>query len=199
MTGPFIKHYIMTAGPTPLPPAVSQVDGGAHPVPPRARLHRDLRALPRQPSACPSRPRATCWPSRVRARGPWSRRWPTSRGRASRRSSPRCGKFGERWAELTEAFGAELRSTTTPAGATASSPPTSSALLAENAGDARSSSRRCRRPPPASSTTSSGSPRWPTRHGALIVVDAVSGLGAVPVPAGRVGRRRGRRRARRRR
>ena len=32
------------------------------------------------------------------------------------------------------------------------------------------------------------------RHGALIAVDAVSALGAVPLPAGRVGRRRGRRR-----
>ena len=38
----------MAAGPTPLPPRVSQVDGRADHVPPRPRLRRGVRPLPRQ-------------------------------------------------------------------------------------------------------------------------------------------------------
>ncbi len=45
---PFVKQYLMTAGPTPVPPAGLAGDGGADALPPRARVRGDLRAGARQ-------------------------------------------------------------------------------------------------------------------------------------------------------
>ena len=57
----------MTAGPTPLPPAVSAGDGRADPLPPRAGLHRGLRAGPGAAPRRSFRPATTC--SRFAASG----------------------------------------------------------------------------------------------------------------------------------
>ena len=75
---PYIKHYLMTAGPTPLPPRVSPGDGRADPLPPRARLRGALRAR-LEASSRSSGPRTTCSASPPRAPGAWSPPSPTSR------------------------------------------------------------------------------------------------------------------------
>ena len=48
---PFIKQYLMTAGPTPVPPAVLPGDGRAGALPPRAGVRRALRARAGAPAA----------------------------------------------------------------------------------------------------------------------------------------------------
>ena len=54
---PFIKQYLMTAGPTPVPPAVSQAMADADALPPRAGVRRALRARARPPARASSPPR----------------------------------------------------------------------------------------------------------------------------------------------
>ena len=189
---PYIKQYLMAAGPTPIPPRGVAGPGRADPLPPRARVRGALRARASSGSRPSSRPRTTCSRSPPRAPAEWSRPSRTSSARATKVLVASCGKFGERWAELAEAYGADLvhrdagwGNASSPASSTRSSPRTRAS---------RSSTRRSQRPPRASSTTSRRSPRSCTPHGALIGVDAVSGLGAVPLPPGRLGCRRGRRR-----
>ena len=102
-----------------------------------------------------------------------------------------CGKFGERWAELCDAYGADTIHWETEWGRRVD-PAELDRRLADEPPASRSCSPRC-------SETSTGvvnDVRELTevahRHGALIAVDAVSAIGAVPAAAGRVGRRRGR-------
>ena len=107
MAEPFLKHYLMTAGPTPLPPAVSQVMAEPmlyHRAPAFVEVY--ARCLERLKRRVPDR-RTRCSRSPPPARGRWSRRSPTSCAPASPRWSASCGKFGERWAELCEAYGAD--------------------------------------------------------------------------------------------
>ena len=92
-----------------------------------------------------------------------------------------CGKFGERWAELCDAYGAAARSTGRPSGAARSTRPSSTAGWPSTTGVEVVFTTL--------SETSTGvvnDVRELTevahRHGALIAVDAVSGLGAVPLP-----------------
>ena len=68
---PFIKQYLMTAGPTPVPPAVIAGDGRADALPPRARLRPALRARARAPAGrVPDRePRARVRGERLRRDG----------------------------------------------------------------------------------------------------------------------------------
>ena len=136
-----------------------------------------------------SGPRARCSCSPPRAAARWSPRWPTSSAPASRRSWP-------------------------PAASSASAGPSCATPTARDTihfeagwGNRVEPGRaRCRLADEPGvkvvfttlSETSTGvvnDVRELTevahRHGALIAVDAVSGLGAVPLPAGRVGRRRG--------
>ena len=91
-----------------------------------------------------------------------------------------CGKFGERWFELCEAYGAETIHWETEWGRKVD-PAELDRLLGENAGVELVFT--------TFSETSTGVvndirelTEVAHRHGALIAVDAVSGLGAVPLP-----------------
>src|SRR4051812_30256055 len=179
MANPYVKQYLMTAGPTPLPPAVSQVMAEPmlyHRAPAFIEVHaRVLAGLRRvfQTSgevlmfaASGTGAMESAVANLVRP------------GEPALVAS--CGKFGERWAELCDAFGA--------------------ATVHHEAGwgnkvDPGDLDRALGESPGASvvfttfSETSTGvvnDIRALTEvahsHGALIAVDAVSGLGAVPLP-----------------
>ena len=121
---PFIKQYLMTAGPTPVPPAVSQAMAAPmlyHRAPAFDELYE--RVLGRLPAVFAHRA-TRCSRSPRAARARWSPPSPTSCGRARKALALAAGKFGERWIQLCEAYGADLVRTS-PAGACASTPPTS--------------------------------------------------------------------------
>src|ERR671916_2644514 len=105
MANPYLKQYLMTAGPTPLPPAVSQVM--AEPmlyhrapafVPVYARVLERLKLVFQTSNdvlvfaASGSGAMESAVANLVRA------------GEPTLVAS--CGKFGERWAELCDAYGA---------------------------------------------------------------------------------------------
>ena len=188
---PFIKQYLMTAGPTPVPPAVSQAMAAPmlyHRAPAFDELYE--RVL----SACRpcSPPPTPCSRSPPAGRARWSRPSPTSSGRARRRWRwPRASSAsaGSGCARRT----APTSSRTSRAGARGWTRPTSTGCSSENAGVEVVFGTL--------SETSTGIvhdiqaiAEVVRRHGALLAVDAVSGLGRRAAAAGRVGRRRGRRR-----
>ena len=105
---PFIKQYLMTAGPTPGAARRLAGDGRADALPPRAGLRRAVRARARAPAARLPHRATPCSRSPRAARARWSRPSPTSCARARRRSPAPPGKFGERWIQLCEAYGADL-------------------------------------------------------------------------------------------
>ena len=172
----------MTAGPRRCRPRVVSGDGRADPLPPRSGVHRGLRARPRPPAAgLPDRQRR-CSASPPRARARWSRPSPTCRVPGEPAVVASCGKFGERWAELCDAYGAETV-TSTSSGARRSTRPASTRRslrlrppaarrLRDAVGDL---DRRPQRRPRPSTRSRRG-------HGAVLCVDAVSGLGAVDLP-----------------
>jgi serine---pyruvate transaminase len=179
VANPYVKQYLMTAGPTPLPPAVSQVM--AEPV----TYHRApafievyARVLSRLKDVFQTRNEVQVF---------------TSSGTGALESAvanlvrpgepalvASCGKFGERWFELCEAYGAETIHWETEWGRKVD-PAALDERLRENPGVKLVFT--------TFSETSTGvvnDVRELTevahRHGALIAVDAVSGLGAVPLP-----------------
>jgi serine---pyruvate transaminase len=179
VANPYVKQYLMTAGPTPLPPAVSQVM--AEPV----TYHRApafievyARVLSRLKDVFQTRNEVQVF---------------TSSGTGALESAvanlvrpgepalvASCGKFGERWFELCEAYGAETIHWETEWGRKVD-PAALDERLRENPGVKLVFA--------TFSETSTGvvnDVRELTevahRHGALIAVDAVSGLGAVPLP-----------------
>jgi aspartate aminotransferase-like enzyme len=179
VANPYVKQYLMTAGPTPLPPAVSQVM--AEPV----TYHRApafievyARVLSRLKDVFQTRNEVQVF---------------TSSGTGALESAvanlvrpgepalvASCGKFGERWFELCEAYGAETIHWETEWGRKVD-PAALDERLRENPGVELVFT--------TFSETSTGvvnDVRELTevahRHGALIAVDAVSGLGAVPLP-----------------
>jgi serine---pyruvate transaminase len=179
VANPYVKQYLMTAGPTPLPPAVSQVM--AEPV----TYHRApafievyARVLSRLKDVFQTRNEVQVF---------------TSSGTGALESAvanlvrpgepalvASCGKFGERWFELCEAYGAETIHWETEWGRKVD-PAALDERLRENPGVKLLFT--------TFSETSTGvvnDVRELTevahRHGALIAVDAVSGLGAVPLP-----------------
>ncbi|HYU59916.1 MAG TPA: alanine--glyoxylate aminotransferase family protein [Solirubrobacterales bacterium] len=177
---PYIKQYLMTAGPTPLPPRVSQVMAEPvlyHRAPAFIEIYaRVLERLPivfktRNPVLCfaasgtgamesavanlvtPGEPAVACW----------------------------AGKFGERWKELCDAYGAR----TVPV----------EAEWGEKVDPARldEALRGLDRPAAVVFATQSetstgvvhdvrGLNEVARAHGAVLCVDAVSGLGAVDLP-----------------
>ena len=189
----FGKQYILTAGPTPLPPSVSAGDGRADPLPPRPGVRRDLRQGAGAPAAGlpDAQRRALLRGHRERAR--WSRPSPTSSVPASRR-----------WSPPAASSASAGQSSATP---TAPTPCELDFEWGEKVDPARAR-RGARRPRRAHrgpcshpvgdldrrrSTTSGRSTSVATGRGSVLCVDAVSGLGAVDLPAGRVGGgRRGR-------
>jgi serine---pyruvate transaminase len=177
VANPYVKQYLMTAGPTPLPPAVSQVMAEPmtyHRAP--AFIEVYARVLDRLKAVFQTRNEVQVF---------------TSSGTGALESAvanlvrpgepalvASCGKFGERWAELCEAYGAETIHWETEWGRRVE-PAALDEQLAKHDGVEVVFT--------TFSETSTGvvnDVRELTevahRHGALIAVDAVSGLGAVP-------------------
>jgi aspartate aminotransferase-like enzyme len=179
VANPYVKEYLMTAGPTPLPPAVSQVMAEPmtyHRAPAFVEVY--ARVLRRLKDVFQTANEVQVF---------------TSSGTGALESAvanlvrpgepvlvASCGKFGERWFELCDAYGAQTAHWETewgrkvdPAGLDerlAAGPDTELVFT-------------------TFSETSTGVvndirelTEVAHRHGALIAVDAVSGLGAVPLP-----------------
>ena len=179
MANPYIKQYLMTAGPTPLPPAVSQVMAEPmtyHRAP--AFIEVYARVLKRLRDVFQTANEVQVF---------------TSSGTGALESAvanlvrpgepalvASCGKFGERWFELCEAYGAETIHWETEWGRKVD-PAGLEERLAANPGVGLVFT--------TFSETSTGVvndirelTEVAHRHGALIAVDAVSGLAAVPLP-----------------
>ena len=173
---PFTKQYLMTAGPTPVPPAGVPGDGRADALPPRAGLRRALRArarrLPgvfRTPNDVLAFAVERLGRDGVRGREP---RAPGRQGARLRRRQVRRALD-----RALRGLRRRARRATSRAGASGSTPAEIDRLLARTPAS-RSSS-------PRSSETSTGIvhdvqaiAEVVRRHGAMLVVDAVSGLGA---------------------
>ena len=104
----FTKQYMLTAGPTPLPPAVSQVMAEPilyHRAPAFVEIY--ARVLQRLPRVFQTENEVLCFA----ATGTGAMESAVSN--LVRAGEPAvvasCGKFGERWAELCDAFGADTR------------------------------------------------------------------------------------------
>ena len=179
MANPYLKRYLMTAGPTPLPPAVSQVMAepmSYHRAPAFVEVY--ARALERLKRVFQTRNEVLMFASSG------SGAMESAVANLVRPGEPAlvasCGKFGERWAELCDAFGARTVHWKTDWGRRVD-PAGLDAELARHEGV-----------PVVFTTLSETSTgivndvreltRVAHRHGALIAVDAVSALGAVPLP-----------------
>jgi serine---pyruvate transaminase len=179
VANPYLKRYLMTAGPTPLPPAVSQVMAEPmlyHRAP--AFIEVYARVLDRLKAVFGTSNDVQVFASSG------SGAMESAVANLVRRGEPAlvasCGKFGERWADLCDAYGADTLHWETEWGRKVE-PAELDARLAQNAGVEVVFTQL--------SETSTGVVNdvrelgeVAHRHGALIVVDAVSGLGAVPCP-----------------
>jgi aspartate aminotransferase-like enzyme len=179
MTDPFLKQYLMTAGPTPLPPAVSLAMAEPmlyHRAPAFVEVY--ARALRRLKAVFQTQNDVLVFASSGTGAMESAVANLVRAGEPALVAS--CGKFGERWAELCDVYGAGTIHWETDWGHKVD-PAELDRRLADN---------------PAVklvfttfSETSTGvinNVRELTeaahRHGALIAVDAVSGIGAVPLP-----------------
>jgi aspartate aminotransferase-like enzyme len=178
MANPYIKQYLMTAGPTPLPPAVSQVQAEPilyHRAP--AFIEVYARCLERLRMVFQTENEVLCFGSSGSGGMESAVANLAAAGPAVVAS---CGKFGERWVELNEAFGTEF--THFDAGwGNRVEPADLERVLGENQGTKVVYTTL--------SETSTGvvndvQALAEVAHaaGAIIVVDAVSGLGAIPCP-----------------
>jgi aspartate aminotransferase-like enzyme len=176
----FAKQYLLTAGPTPLPPKVSQVMAEPilyHRAP--AFIEVYARVLERLPRIFATAHEVICF---------------TASGSGAMESAvanlvvpgepavvASCGRFGERWAELCGAFGAEVVHVAFEWGEKVYPAQLSERLAA------------LERPPRAVFTTQSETSTGVVNdiraineaareHGAVLCVDAISGLGAVELP-----------------
>jgi serine---pyruvate transaminase len=179
MPDPYLKQYLMTAGPTPLPPAVSQAMAQPmlyHRAPAFVEVY--ARVLHRLKLVFGTRGEVLLFA----ASG--SGAMESAVANLVRSGEPAlvasCGKFGERWAELCDAYGAETLHWETEWGRRVD-PAELDRRLGENPGVEVVFTTL--------SETSTGvvnDVRELTdvahRHGALIAVDAVSAMGAVPLP-----------------
>jgi aspartate aminotransferase-like enzyme len=179
VANPYVKQYLMTAGPTPLPPAVSQVMAEPmvyHRAP--AFIEVYARVLRRLKHVFQTANEVQVF---------------TSSGTGALESAvanlvrpgepvlvASCGKFGERWFELCEAYGAETVHWETEWGRRIDPAGLDEQLRANPGVELVYTTF---------SETSTGVvndlhelTEVAHRNGALIAVDAVSGLGAVPLP-----------------
>jgi serine---pyruvate transaminase len=177
MSNPYLKQYLMTAGPTPLPPAVSQAMAQPmlyHRAPGFIEVH--ARALARLKAVFQTENEVLVF---------------AASGTGALESAvanlvrpdeavlvASCGKFGERWAKLCEAYGARTVHWETDWGRSVE-PAELDRVLSENDAEVVFTTF---------SETSTGVvndirelTEVAHRHRALIAVDAVSGLGAVPL------------------
>jgi aspartate aminotransferase-like enzyme len=179
MANPYLKQYLMTAGPTPLPPAVSLAMAQPmlyHRAPAFVEVY--ARALERLKVVFRTGNDVLVFASSG------SGAMESAVANLVRPGEPAlvasCGKFGERWAELCEAYGARTVHWETEWGRKVD-PAELDARLAEHDGVEVVFTTL--------SETSTGVvndvkelTEVAHRHGALIAVDAVSALGAIPVP-----------------
>jgi serine---pyruvate transaminase len=176
----FSKQYLMTAGPTPLPPRVSQVM--AEPI----RYHRApafvevyARVLERLPKVFQTANDALCFA----ASGTGAMESAVSNLIAPGDPAvvASCGKFGERWAELCQAYGADLSHLEVEWG---------ERVEADRLDDYIAGlGQKPKAVYVTQSETSTGVlndiralNEVATAHGAVLCVDAVSGLGAADLP-----------------
>jgi serine---pyruvate transaminase len=179
MANAFQKQYLMTAGPTPLPPAVSQVMAQPmlyHRAPAFVEVY--ARALQGLKTVFQTENEVLIFASSGTGALESAVANLTRRGQPALVAS--CGNFGERWAKLCDAYGAETVHLAAEWGSKVD-PAELDRTLAENAGVEVVFT--------TFSETSTGvvnDVRALTevahRHGALIAVDAVSGMGAVSLP-----------------
>lgn len=170
------KQYLMTAGPTPLPPAVSQVMAEPilyHRAPAFVEIYE--RVLERLPKVFRTENDVLCFASTG------SGGLESAVANLTRPGEPAlvasCGKFGERWAELCGAFGADLEHVSFEWGEKVDPERVDAALAAME-----------RKPKVVFTTQSETSTgvlndiaalaEVARGHEALLCVDAVSGLGA---------------------
>jgi serine---pyruvate transaminase len=179
MADPFRKRYLMTAGPTPLPPAVSEAMAQPmvyHRAPEFIEVY--ARVLGRLKDVFQTENEVLLFASSGTGAMESAVANLVRPGEPALVAS--CGKFGERWAELCDAYGAATEHWETDWGRKVD-PAGLDRRLAE--------SDRVEVVFTTFSETSTGivnDIRELTsvchRHGALIAVDAVSGLGAVGLP-----------------
>jgi aspartate aminotransferase-like enzyme len=173
---PYIKQYLMTAGPTPLPPAVSQVQAQPilyHRAP--AFIEVYARCLAGLKEVVQTENEVLCFASS--GSGGMESAVANLAG-AGPALVASCGKFGERWGELNEAFGASFAHFDAGWGNRVEPADLERELAAHDGTKVVYTTL---------SETSTGvvndvQALAEVAHaaGALIVVDAVSGLGAVP-------------------
>jgi aspartate aminotransferase-like enzyme len=179
MANPYVKQYLMTAGPTPLPPAVSQVMAEPmlyHRAP--AFIDVYARVLGRLKLVFQTANEVLLFA------GSGSGAMESAVANLVRPGEPAlvasCGKFGERWAELCDAYGAETIHWETEWGRKIDPAELDRRLAASDGAELVFTTM---------SETSTGVvndirelTEVAHRHGALIAVDAVSAMGAVPLP-----------------
>jgi serine---pyruvate transaminase len=177
MSNPYLKQYLMTAGPTPLPPAVSQAMAQPmlyHRAPAFVEVY--ARALGRLKSVFQTGNEVLVFA----ASGTGALE--SAVANLTRPDEPvlvaSCGKFGERWAELCDAYGARTVHWETEWGRKIDPAELDRVLDGTEAEVVFTTF----------SETSTGVindirelTEVAHRHRALIAVDAVSGLGAVPL------------------
>jgi len=177
---PYIKQYLMAAGPTPLPPAVSQVMAEPilyHRAPAFIEVYE--RVLGRLPAVFQTENQVLSFAAS--GSGAMESAVANLVGPGEPVAIASCGKFGERWLELCQAFGGDVQHLEVEWG-TAISPD-----------DLDDAIKGMKRPPRAVFTTQSESSTGVVNdvraltavahdHGAVICVDAISGIGAVDLP-----------------
>ena len=178
MANPFIKRYLMTAGPTPIPPAVSEAMAQPvlyHRAP--AFIEVYARCLERLRSVFQTRNDVLCFAASGSGAMESAAANLVHPGEPALVAS--CGKFGERWVELCDAFGADTTHFSAGWGNRVEPAELERRLAETNAKVVFTTL----------SETSTGvvndiQSLTQVAHdaGALIAVDAVSGLGAVPIP-----------------
>jgi aspartate aminotransferase-like enzyme len=176
----FNKDYLMTAGPTPLPPSVSQVMAEPmlyHRAPAFVEVYE--RVLTRLKGVFQTESDVLLFA----ASGTGAMESAVSNlvARGDRALVASCGKFGQRWAELCDAYGAETLHLEAEWGERID-PDEVDRMLARAGGEVRAVYT-------THSETSTGVindvraiAEVAHRHGALVCVDAVSGLGVVDLP-----------------
>jgi serine---pyruvate transaminase len=179
MANPFQKQYLMTAGPTPLPPAVSQAMAQPmlyHRAPAFVEVY--ARVLQGLKAVFQTENEVLVFASSGTGALESAVANLTRPGRPALVAS--CGNFGERWAKLCDAYGADTVHLATEWGQKVD-PAELERALGEHPGVEVVFT--------TFSETSTGvvnDVRELTevahRHGALIAVDAVSGMGAVSLP-----------------
>jgi aspartate aminotransferase-like enzyme len=172
---PYVKQYLMTAGPTPVPPAVSQAMAAPmlyHRAPAFVEVYE--RVLAKLPAVFQTSNDVLTFASS--GSGAMDSAAANLIRPGTKVLAAAAGKFGERWLELANAYGAELTAYE-PGWGERLDPAEFDRLLTENEGIEVVFATL--------SETSTGIvndiqaiAEVVNRHGAILVVDAVSGLGA---------------------